>query len=444
MALKDVGIHAIQTYFPRNYIKQQELEKHDGSEGKYTRGLGQLEMGFCYDNEDVNSIALTVTAGLLETYEIDRNSIGFLCVGTETLVDKSKSVKTHLMQLFGENTDIEGVDVKNACFGGTQALLHAIDWIYSNYEFEKRLAIVVMADIAVYKNRSERCTGGAGAIALLIGPNAPIVMERGLRSFHMSDKTDFYKPIGGPASEYPIVDGTLSLKAYFEAVDKCYSLYSQKAQTVVNEDRNINDFHSLLFHAPFYKMVQKAFARMCFTDFENGSITDSKDLEKLEGLKKLSTDNDSEFQKAKVASTSNLFATKVEKNMILNQRVGNMYTPSLYAQLVTLISSGAASAMFSFVFKLDSENAVKELQKIQNVSIAAIERLDKRCLHTPKEYTQALLEREHLTAAEGAYIPLASRNGFIQHLFPGSYYLTEIDEKKRRFYDRVPIQSNEE
>jgi hydroxymethylglutaryl-CoA synthase len=357
------------------------------------------------------------------------------------------------------------VDVKNACFGGTQALLHAIDWIYSNYELEKRLAIVVLADIAVYKNRSERCTGGAGAIALLIGPNAPIVMERGLRSFHMSDKTDFYKPIGGPASEYPIVDGTLSLKAYFEAVDKCYASYSQKAQTIVNEDRNVKDFHSLLFHAPFYKMVQKAFARMCFTDFENGSITDLEDIEELEELKKLSTDEryDSKFQKTTVKSSSNLFATKVEKNMILNQRVGNMYTPSLYAQLVTLISrvedfqslngqrlllfsygSGAASAMFSFLFKLDSENALKELQKIQIFSKAAVERLDKRTKYSPEEYTQALLDREHLTAAEGAYIPLAKQNGIIQPLFPGSYYLTKIDEKKRRFYDRVPIQSNEE
>ena len=42
------------------------------------------------------------------------------------------------MDLFMEsgNTDIEGVDEKNACFGGTQALLHSVDWLYANYEFE--------------------------------------------------------------------------------------------------------------------------------------------------------------------------------------------------------------------------------------------------------------------------------------------------------------------
>lgn len=40
------------------------------------------------------------------------------------------------MKLFEENYDIEGVDVKNACYGGTQALFHAIDWVYANWELE--------------------------------------------------------------------------------------------------------------------------------------------------------------------------------------------------------------------------------------------------------------------------------------------------------------------
>jgi len=50
------------------------------------------------------------------------------------VIDKSKSIKTHLMTLFDDvNTDIEGVDENNACFGGTQVLFHAVDWIYSNW-----------------------------------------------------------------------------------------------------------------------------------------------------------------------------------------------------------------------------------------------------------------------------------------------------------------------
>lgn len=42
-----------------------------------------------------------------------------------------------------------------------------------------RFALVVATDIAVYASGNARPTGGAGAVAMLIGPNAPIVFERG-------------------------------------------------------------------------------------------------------------------------------------------------------------------------------------------------------------------------------------------------------------------------
>jgi hydroxymethylglutaryl-CoA synthase len=61
----------------------------------------------------------------LSKYKIDPNSIGRLEVGTETILDKSKSVKSVLMQLFGDNTNIEGVDTVNACYGGTNAVFNS-------------------------------------------------------------------------------------------------------------------------------------------------------------------------------------------------------------------------------------------------------------------------------------------------------------------------------
>ncbi len=42
-----------------------------------------------------------------------------------------------------------------------------------------RYAVVVAADIAVYASGNARPTGGAGAVAMLVGPNAPLVLERG-------------------------------------------------------------------------------------------------------------------------------------------------------------------------------------------------------------------------------------------------------------------------
>jgi hydroxymethylglutaryl-CoA synthase len=97
-----------------------------------------------------------------------------------------------LLQLFEGHTDVEGVDNVNACFGGTAALFNAVNWLESSY-WDGRLAAVVMGDIALYAKGSARPTGGAGAIALLLGPDAPLVFERGLRATHIAHSYDFYK-----------------------------------------------------------------------------------------------------------------------------------------------------------------------------------------------------------------------------------------------------------
>ena len=124
-------------------------------------------------------IHVKAVQNLLEKYNIDPRSIGRLDVGTETIIDKSKSVKTVLMDLFQSsgNTDIEGIDSKNACYGSTAALFNAINWIESS-SWDGRNAIVFAGDIAIYAEGSARPVGGAGAVAFLVGPNAPLVIER--------------------------------------------------------------------------------------------------------------------------------------------------------------------------------------------------------------------------------------------------------------------------
>lgn len=120
-----------------------------------------------------------VTSSLLRKYNIDPRAIGRLDVGTETVIDKSKSAKTVLMDLFAKsgNYDIEGIDSKNACYGGTAALFNAINWVESS-SWDGRYALVVSGDIAIYAAGAARPAGGAGACAMLIGPNAPLVIER--------------------------------------------------------------------------------------------------------------------------------------------------------------------------------------------------------------------------------------------------------------------------
>jgi hydroxymethylglutaryl-CoA synthase len=121
------------------------------------------------------------------------------------------------MQLFSHcgNFSIEGVSTINACYGGTNALFNTIQWVQSE-AWDGRFGLTVCSDVAVYPRGAARSTGGAGAIAMLIGPDAVFVLDP-LRATYMNHNYDFYKP--DPTSEYPIVDGKVSIASYLAAID---------------------------------------------------------------------------------------------------------------------------------------------------------------------------------------------------------------------------------
>ena len=466
---EDVGILAIEIYFPIHYVDQATLETYDQvSQGKYTIGLGQTEMSFCLDNEDINSLCLTVVSNLMEKHKIDYKNIGRLEVGTETIVDKSKSVKTVLMKLFEEsgNFDVEGVDTSNACYGGTSALFNAVAWIQSSF-WDGRLALVVCGDIAVYASGPARCTGGAGAIALLVGPHAPLVLEPGLRGSYMKHSYDFYKP--DLSSEYPVVDGKLSVQSYIQALDSCYSILCKKANSKLKlRDQSfcLENFDYMMFHCPFAKLVQKSFARLVLNDVVLGKLpfyTDDvqQDLQPIFKYKSVSLPDsvsDRTIVKECMSCSKKLFEKKTLPTLLIAKRTGNMYTPSLYSCLVSLLievpfpdlvntriglfsyGSGLASSMFS-IRVLARENHIVEdyksllkdftLKQLIASLDSAKSRLDSRIAVKPSAFAATLKQREEMHLKCG-YKPQASSD----NLFPGTFYLTEVDENFRRSYNR--------
>lgn len=212
---------------------------------------------------------------------MDPRNVGRLEIGTETLIDKSKSTKTVLMELFAKhgNHDIEGVSSLNACYGATNALFNTINWMQSE-SWDGRLGIVVAADIAVYDKGPARPTGGAGAVAILIGPEAPIVMES-IRSTYMTHAYDFYKPDASnnnkrflllmnafAVSEFPTVDGQLSVKCYHDAIKHCYEGLKSKYQQTGRGDINLDKLDYCCFHSPFCKMVYRSFITLMNVDLK--------------------------------------------------------------------------------------------------------------------------------------------------------------------------------
>lgn len=443
---ENVGIHAIEIIFPSQYVDQNDLETYDKvSSGKYRVGLGQEKMGFCNDREDINSLCLTVVKKLMERYDIDPRNVGRLEVGTETIVDKSKSCKTVLMQLFESyTTDIDGIDTTNACYGGTSALFNAINWIESS-SWDGRYAIVVAADIAVYAKGSARPTGGAGAVAMLIAPNAPLVLDR-IRSTHMKHAYDFYKP--DLSSEYPTVDGKLSIQCYLSALDHCYGLYVKKcAKNGVKID--LDAFDAVLFHTPYCKLVQKSLARLALNDYVNDR--QNPKYSALKNLENVTLDGsyfDRDVEKTFMDFSRQLFVDKTQKSLLIASQVGNMYTPSLYGGLVSLLMTktteqliGKRIALFSYGSGLASSlfalkvngTASKQLTRLIDHLNDVHALLGQRKRVEPQEFSDTLELRERV-CHQAPYKPI----GDVSHFFPGTYYLTEIDEMHRRKYDRTP------
>lgn len=100
-----------------------------------------------------------------------------------------------------------------------------------------------------------------------------------MRAVHSTHAYDFYKP--DMNSEYPIVDGKLSINCYLRALDKCYQGYKAKVTSCSGHSQardksvcecrcrevSLDHFDYMVFHVPFSRMCQKSLARLMLNDF---------------------------------------------------------------------------------------------------------------------------------------------------------------------------------
>lgn len=113
----------------------------------------------------------------------------------------------------------------------------------------------------------------------------------GMRFVHCAHAYDFYKP--DLSSEYPVVDGKLSINCYLGALDKCYQGYKTKVKQAreVSPDCNqseeavcLDHFDYMLFHVPFSRLCQKSLARLMLNDFLDESKPETYAGSKYEAL----------------------------------------------------------------------------------------------------------------------------------------------------------------
>jgi len=422
---RQAGLHAIEMYTPRHAVKAKVLEKAHGVDGKYTAGLMMNEFCGTGEDEDPVSIALTSLSRLMYKYNCKFEEVGMLYVGSESLLDRSKSIKSNLMMLFNEHNcyDVEGTDTYNACYGGTAALLNCMNWVTCP-SWDGRWAIATATDIAD-SPEGYRFMTGCACVSMLVGVDAPLAFERE-RCTHIINRWDFYKPWGWHVMA-PIVDGPGSIDVYFECLDGCQrGLMEKNGTSNIIEDSDYCIFH--LGSGP--KFVKHAFER---------SISNAMGWNQAKGGRTKKYDG-----RLSNDETTLLYNKKVAPSMRLATRIGPQHTVATYTNITSLFihegknkkgkqglvgktinvysyGSGAASTMYRI-----------KVRRMPGLCYDAHEMLDNRHFVGAKEFDDIMAEYSNTYARFDWKARI--RNG----PQPGGvYYLRDCDKYGRRAYYQV-------
>jgi hydroxymethylglutaryl-CoA synthase len=216
-------------------------------------------------------------------------------------------VSIFVHELLGIGPHCRTYEVKHACYGGTAALMTAADWVRAN-RTKARHALVIAADIARYALGSPgEPTQGAGAVAMLVGPEPRALFLSEETGVHASNVYDFWRPLDRREA---LVDGKYSIDCYLDALTGAFRAFRDLERPGLEEGEGLVDrLARVLYHAPFPKMAAKAHRRLLEVD--RGGTTDE----------------------LYAASYRDLVAPGLEAV----SQVGNTYTASLYFCLASLL-----------------------------------------------------------------------------------------------------------
>ena len=290
-----VGIDRISFTTPHYYVDLTDLAKaREIDPNKFTIGIGQSEQSVPPNNQDIVTLGAQAALPLLKYVKKDK--LKMLIVGTESGVDASKSSALYIHNLLKLNSCARCIEIKEACYGGTAALMTACDYVRVHKDSQ---VLVIAADIARYGlNTPGEVTQGAGAVAMLISANPHVLKINDDSVVKSCDIQDFWRPV---YQDTALARGKFSSEKYIEFFLDVWQKYSKQNSC------DLNDFAALCFHLPYTKMGLKAL-RAAMDSSENLSETSRVRL--LE---------------------------KYETSTKYSRRIGNIYTGSLYLGLLSLL-----------------------------------------------------------------------------------------------------------
>lgn len=305
-----IGIDKIGFAMPKYFLDIADLAKaRNINANKYVKGLLQLEMSIAPITQDIVTLGATAASEFLT--EEDKKNIDMIIIGTESGIDQSKSASIFIHNLLGLSPFTRAIEVKEACYGGTAAIAIAKNHVASNPESS---VLVITSDLAKYGiGATGESTQGAGSCAMLIKKDPSILILNDDNVYQTRDIMDFWRP---NYSDFPHVDGHFSTKQYLDCLETTWNEYSKKF------NKSLDNFEAICFHLPFPKIG-------------------------LKGLNTIVPKQENENLKDKLNEN---FHTSI----IYNQKVGNIYTGSLYLNLLSLLenskslSSGDNILMYSY------------------------------------------------------------------------------------------------
>lgn len=386
-----IGIDKIGFAMPKFFLDIRDLATARGIEpDKFTKGLLQLEMSIPPVSQDIVTLGAQAAFEILDKEDLEK--IDMIIVGTESGIDQSKASSVFIHNLLDIQPFVRAIEVKEACYGATAALDFAKNHVMNNPESR---VLVIASDIAKYGIKaSGESTQGAGSCAMLITSN-PRVLELNNDNVCLTrDVMDFWRP---NYSQYAFVEGKFSTEQYLDCLTTTWNKYLEK------NNKQLSDFDAICLHLPYPKLG-------------------------LKGLNTLLETESDEAIKEKLSARFN-------ESILYSQRVGNIYTGSLFLGLLSLLEnstnlnpgdkialysygSGAVAEIFSMTLVPGYEKQLKQNR---------FEEFNSRTRISVEEY-EAMFFRDTTVDSEG--------NLDISDIKDDSRFVLEKIENHKRIYKK--------
>ena len=290
-----IGIDKIGFATSQYVLKLQDLAEARGIDPeKLSKGLLLEELSIAPLTEDIVTLAASASNSILT--EQERAEIDMVIVATESGIDQSKAAAVFVHGLLGIQPFARSFEIKEACYGATAALHYAKLHVEKSPESK---VLVIASDIAKYGIETPgEPTQGAGSVAMLITQNPRMMAFNNDNVAQTRDIMDFWRP---NYSTTPYVNGVYSTQQYLDSLKTTWLEYQKRYQLT------LDDFAAVCFHLPYPKLA-------------------------LKGLKKI-------MDKSLPQEKKDLLQKHFDQSILYSQKVGNIYTGSLFLGLLSLVEN---------------------------------------------------------------------------------------------------------